>query len=86
MLEQLVDVGRVGRQPDDVAEGHVGPGQDGLQVVEGELELLRHVVGVLRVAIRVDRVLTAADELAPVTFDQLRLVESKLVRPGPGID
>src|SRR4051812_36387447 len=40
----------------------------------------------LRSAIGVDRILSAADELPLVALDQLGLVESKFVGPGPGVD
>jgi hypothetical protein len=34
VLEQLVDVGGVRVEPDDVGEGHVGVSEDGFEVVE----------------------------------------------------
>src|SRR5829696_7321921 len=44
VLEQIVEVGRVDGEPDDVGERHVGRVQHGLQVVEvadGEIEAVR---------------------------------------------
>ena len=45
-----------------------------------------HVARVLRVAVGVYRVLSAADELPLVSLDELRLVESELGGPRPGVD
>lgn len=66
MLEQLVEVGGVRGEADDVGERHVGGGQDVLQVVEGHLELRGHVARMLRVAVGVHRVLSAAEQLSLV--------------------
>src|SRR6266542_147894 len=47
VLEQGVDVGGVDVEPDDVAEVHVGAGEDCFEVVECEAELGCHVAGML---------------------------------------
>lgn len=65
-------------EPHDVGEGHVGGGQDGLEVVERELELRGHVARMMRVTVGVHRVLSAADELSLVPLDELGLVEPQL--------
>jgi hypothetical protein len=51
-----------------------------------ERELRGNVAQVLRVAIGVDRGLTAATKLPPLSFDQCGLVEPELQRPGPRVD
>lgn len=53
VLEDAVHVGGVDGQADHVAEGHACFGEDGLQVVEAEGELGRHVAGVLGFAVGV---------------------------------
>jgi hypothetical protein len=79
--DQGVDVGGVDGEPDDVGEGHACSGEDRFEVVEGEPELSGHVAGVLRLPVRVDGVLAAAEKHAAVTFDQLGLVEPQPQRP-----
>src|ERR1043166_3019656 len=85
-LEQLVDVGRVAVEPDNVGEGHVRGGQDGLQVVERKLELRGNASRMPRFAVAVPRVLSAANEQPLVSLDELGLVESRLDGPRRGID
>jgi hypothetical protein len=84
--DQLVEVGGVHVEPDDIREGHVGRGQDVLQVVEGEVELGGHVAGVLGVAVGVDRVLAAAHEQPLRCLDELTLVEAQVDGPGGRVD
>jgi hypothetical protein len=86
VLEQLVEVGGVGVEPDDVGESHAGGGQDGLQVVEGCPDLGGHVAWMLGAAVVVDRVLAAADEYAALSFDELGGVEPQRNGPEYGVD
>jgi hypothetical protein len=86
VLEELVDVRGVHVESRDVGQGHVRVGEDGLQVVESQLELRGHVARVLRVAVGVHRVLSAANELPPMSLDELGLIESQLGGPGPRVD
>ena len=51
VLEQQVHVGGVDVEADQVGQGHAGLGQDGLQVVQAQCELRRHVAGVLGLAV-----------------------------------
>jgi hypothetical protein len=83
VLEQVVDLGRVDVKPGDVGESHLTGGKDGLEVVEGELQLRGHVARMLRLTVGADRVLSATNELPPVPLDHLGLVESQPQRPRP---
>jgi hypothetical protein len=69
-----------------LARVHVGGGHDGLQVVEGQLELRGHVARMLGVTVGVHRFLWAAKQQPLVALDELGLVESQLDGPRPGGD
>ena len=65
-------------QPDDIRQTHSGTGQDRLQIVERESELGSHIAWMLCVAVGVDGVLSAADELSTAAHDELCLVEAQV--------
>lgn len=72
-------------EPHDVLEAHVGGGQERLQIVERQLDLRAHVVGMLRITVCIHRILPAANEHAPLTADELGLVETQLTGQAHGL-
>jgi len=70
----------------NVGEPHTGGGEHGFEIVERQVELRAHVVGVLRRPVAVDCGLTGAAQLAARALENFRLVVPEIERPGPGID
>lgn len=86
VLHGFVHICGVDVEPCDVDEAHVGGAQDGLEVVEGERDLVPHVLGVLRVAFGVDGGLTRTDQLPVGSLEYFGLVVADVQRPRPRID
>ena len=84
--EEQIDVGGVDAQPDEVRQGHAGLAEHGLQVVDAQRQLCRHVPVVPGLAVGVRRGLTGAEQGPGVSGDDLTLVEPHLHRPRHRID
>lgn len=74
VLQRFIDIGGINTKPHDVAQFHVCPGKDGLQIVQRRADLAAHVAGVLRIALGVDSSLTGADQMTRDAFNDLGLI------------
>jgi hypothetical protein len=84
--EEQIDVGRVDVEPDEVRERHAGLAEHGLQVVDAQRQLRRHVTVMLGLAVAAHRGLPRDVQGPCVPGDGLTLVESHLHRPRHRVD